>query len=412
MNILHVAAHLGGGVGKAHAALAESRAEAGEPERHIFALIEAPRDLTYVDRIVAAGDEVRVATPEQIRELVAAADVVQVEWWNHPRLYDLLARTPLPAMRLVLWTHISGLAPPFLPALLPSRADRTFFTSPCSFAAPNLQAAVAARPDAFAVANSGFGFAPAAARGGTGPVRCGYLGTLDFIKMHPGVFDVIDAVPGDLRVSFFGQLDPVGEVAARAAAMRHPERVRFEGYASDPQRVLGALDLFLYLLAPGHYGTAENALVEAMSVGAAPLVWANPAETHIVRDGETGFVVDDLSVCAGRLAWALDHPREVGQVGARAADAMARSHTPAATLATFRTAYAAVAARPREPRDFAGALGADARAWFLSTLDPGGGEPPPGARLLAGSSSKGSLGHFRDCFPDDPGLAALAALAR
>lgn len=418
MNILHIAAHLGGGVGKAHAALAETAA-AGRGRvrrtRHTYALLEAPRDTAYAERIAMAGGRIVVTPgPGQLAELIETADIVQVEWWNHPRLYALLATLPLPAMRLALWVHISGLAPPLLPTGLVALADQTLFTSACSLAAPNLQPLIAERPEAFEVANSGYGF-PAPDRNAcpTGQLKYGYLGTLDFIKMHPGVFDVIDAVESDIRVSFFGHLDPTGEVAARAAAMKHPGRVRFEGYAADPQAVLGKLDVFLYLLAPGHYGTAENALVEAMSVGAAPIVWNNPAETGIVRDGRNGLVVDDLATCAALIDWTRRNPRRVAKLGAKGMYDMAQTRTPAVALRTFARTYAALAGQPRRNRDFAAALGRDSRTWFLSTLRAEDGARAQDTRtgdcrLFSDMASKGSLGHFRTCFPDDASLSGFS----
>ncbi len=98
MKILHVAAHLGGGVGKAHAALAEARRETGSQERHRFLLLEHPQDSRFAERIAAAGCEVVVSPPpDETARLVAEADILQIEWWGHPRLYEVLARTALPA---------------------------------------------------------------------------------------------------------------------------------------------------------------------------------------------------------------------------------------------------------------------------------------------------------------------------
>ena len=48
MNILHVTAHLGGGVGKAHAALS---AAMPFPARQSYLLLEEPRDRRYVEEI-------------------------------------------------------------------------------------------------------------------------------------------------------------------------------------------------------------------------------------------------------------------------------------------------------------------------------------------------------------------------
>ncbi|MFG1425615.1 glycosyltransferase [Roseixanthobacter glucoisosaccharinicivorans] len=415
MNILHIAPHLGGGVGKAHAALAEAALArvdgAGRgAARHWFALLERPRDTHFVERVRAAGCPVIIAPdPRELAGLVAGADIVQVEWWNHPRLYALLATNALPAMRLAAWVHISGLAPPLIPAGLATCADKVLFTSPCSLKAANLAAALSARPQAFGVVNSGFGFdAPPRPRHPAPTVRMGYLGTLDFIKLHPGFFDMVDAVTHDIRVSLWGTLDPTGEVAARAAAMRHPERVRFEGYASDPRAVLGAIDLFLYPLNPQHYGTGENALVEAMSAGAVPLVWDNPAEAAIVTHDRNGFIANSIEAGAALIERAAGNPERLLRMGAVGARDVARTHAPATSLNQFARHYTDLMEKPPRQRDFAGAFGTDGRAWFLSTLrartDAAGGEDAAASRFFCGRAEKGSLGHFRSCLPDDASL--------
>jgi hypothetical protein len=97
MRILHVTPHLGGGVGKVHAALG---AVLPEIVQQTFVLLEAPRERRYIDMIEANGARVLVA--DNLADVAAMAresDIVQFEFWNHPRMFECLARAEFPAMR-------------------------------------------------------------------------------------------------------------------------------------------------------------------------------------------------------------------------------------------------------------------------------------------------------------------------
>jgi len=59
---------------------------------------------------------------------------------------------------------------------------------------------------------------------------------VDFVKMHPGFFDAVDRLVGDVRVSVWGNADDT--VTVRARAMLHPERIVFCGETKDPQAAL------------------------------------------------------------------------------------------------------------------------------------------------------------------------------
>ena len=75
-----------------------------------FCCLSNPAIRRFADAIAAAG--VRVVTArrlDDVADLADAADIVQFEFWNHPRLYECLAEPPFPAMRSVFWSHISGL---------------------------------------------------------------------------------------------------------------------------------------------------------------------------------------------------------------------------------------------------------------------------------------------------------------
>ena len=131
MKVLHITPHLGGGVGKAHAAL--RGAMPGEVDQ-TYVLLEAPRDTRYADLIAEQGGRIVIADNlDQVAALAGAADIVQFEFWNHPRLFECLARCDFPAMRSVFWSHISGLFQPLIP-LEAHRRERSFCIHDASLA--------------------------------------------------------------------------------------------------------------------------------------------------------------------------------------------------------------------------------------------------------------------------------------
>ena len=410
ISILHITPHLGGGVGKAHAALS---AALPKDVAQTFLLLEEPRDRRYADLIAAAGADVVVARDlGEVGAAARAADIVQFEFWNHPRLFECFARAEFPTMRTVFWSHVSGLFRPVIQPALIEAAGRFVFTTEASLDIPSIAKLAALARSRISVINSGFGFADVperAPREGATP-RIAYLGTVDFVKMHAGFFEAIDRLEGDdIRVSVWGDADPEGAVAARAHAMNHPERVQFGGQTTAPVAALSAADIFFYPLARDHYGTAENALVEAMSLGLVPVVLDNPAEAAIVMDGETGFVARSIEECTAILQKLLSSPELCERISRNAACYVARHKTPARSATAFATLWQALSREPKTVYDFHRIVGDDPANWFLAT------QCLPGERwhsepTCADAPSKGTLAHFARTFPRDASLSRLAEL--
>lgn len=412
MKVLHITPHLGGGVGKAHAAIQGATDPA---VGRAYYLLEEPRDRRYADLVEQAGGRLHHAGQGvSLAELIEDADIVQIEWWNHPRLYHLLATSALPPMRSLFWAHVSGLFAPFIPTGLIAAAGRFVFTSPCSLQSPDIADLPEEVRACLGVVGSGFGFedgrtAEEMPASGTS-AAVAYLGTVDFVKMHPAFFDIIDAVDNaNIRVSVWGGFDVQGEPARRARAMRHTERVRLEGQTADPRAALQAAGIFFYPLREDHYGTAENALIEAMSLGLVPVVLANPAEKAIVTDGVNGVVAADPADMAARLGRLLAEPEERARLSAAARATARDRYQPRRSAGLLDEHYRALMGEPKMRIDFAGVLGSKPVDWFLSTQqrDRASGE----GRMFSsgGGLSKGSIDHFLATFPDDPGLLALAA---
>jgi glycosyltransferase involved in cell wall biosynthesis len=244
---------------------------------------------------------------------------------------------------------------------------------------------------------------------GNAPVNARYpitsLGTVDFVKMHPGFFDAIDALEADVEVAIWGTHDPAGEVAAKARAMRHPHRIRFMGQTADPRAALLQSRIFFYPLQPDHYGTAENALIESMSLGLVPVVLANPAECAIIEHGVTGFIAGSIAECSKILDQLLKSPDEISRVGANAARVTGEKYTPEKSAAAFAALWQDLLKEPKHRHDFASVTGPTPLDWYLAT------QFRPGEKIVLNDASdkqsKGTLTHFRAAFPADPCWAQL-----
>jgi len=413
VKLLHIAPHLGGGVGKAHAAIAAALPDEIE---QTFLLLEAPRDGRHVAALAAAGARIMVADGlERVVRLAREADIVQFEFWNHPRLFECLARCDFPAMRSVFWSHVSGLARPLIPPGLMAEASRFVFTTEASLALAAVAAMGRETRGKITAINSGFGFTdmprrrPVPGR----PPSIAYLGTVDFVKLHPWFFDVIDGLVGsDIRADVWGRVDPWGPVAARAQAMRHPERVALRGETADPAAALAGADIFFYPLQPDHYGTAENALVEAMSLGLTPIVLDNPAERCIVRDSETGFVAHSSDECISLLQMLLLLPELRNRISGNAARMVSENRAPALSARNFMILWLGLMAEPARHCDFRAAIGESPADWFLATqCTPGATWRVPGRQVPEGAA-KGTLTHFENVFAGDESLARLRRQGR
>ncbi len=415
--ILHVTPHLGGGVGRVLSQIAVHRLREHNDYRDMFLCLEAMNDTRHADLIRDAGGDVSVTPDEAITEkLLAEADIVQIEWWHHPCTLEWMAQRTALRSRLIIWSHISGLHfPAPSPALL-SLPDAFLFTNPCSLAL------VADRPEDGAVrydaawSSGGFDGIPTRRRGFEGvPLAHGYLGSLNFSKIHPdlGAFLAAITVP-DFRLDVFGDVAENPALQDRMAECGVLHACRFHGFAQNPGAALADIDVFVYLLNPTHYGTAENALLEAMASGAVPVVLDNPCEQNIVENGKTGIVVSSILEFAEAIEYLNSNRTAAETMSRRAAETVRDRFQIANTVAKLDEVYNAVLAGPARERNLSQAIGTTPWQWCLS----GAGRyrtdlenlavGTPDAVPFLYERSKGSPIHFSRAFQGDPDLAKLA----
>lgn len=305
--ILHISTHLGRGVGSV--------------VLNYFKKVSTNKNFSHKliclgyldDRALESLQESKIPYREKMSSDHAAvleemkdSDIVLIHWWNHPLLSDFLIREKLPPSRVVIWSHIVGSPAPnnFTDKIL-RYPDLFVFTTPISYGTEE----VARLPDGYKERLSHIW-----STGTADTIKevhlkkhegfiVGYIGTVDFAKMHPDFLEMSDKakIPG---VKFVVVGSPNEKQIEDEAKRRNiGNKFLFTGFIPEDKKwdYLSSFDVFGYPLVPNHYGTCDQALQEAMMLGVVPVVWSNPMESYMVKDGVTGIVVRSKEEYAAAL---------------------------------------------------------------------------------------------------------------
>ena len=165
---------------------------------------------------------------------------------------------------------------------------------------------------------------------------------------------------------------------------------------------LAGIDVLLYLLNPKHYGTAENALLEAMSKGVIPVVLPNLAESEIVRHRENGLVIENPYELKKELTWLANNHEEQMRISQNAQNFVIKNYSSEVIEQKFTDVYKEIISIEKAQVDFRSAFGYKPYEFFTSFIQEKksplienvmslvNAQNP----YLARSSSKGSIKHF------------------
>ena len=416
IRVLHLAAHVGGGVGKALSGLAVESAAVCPEICHSFIFFEPQEKPQSLELIIGCGCEVFISpSAAHLNRLIEKADIVQLEFWNHPLTLQALCRQDLPPMRLLVWCHTSGLYNPVIPTALFSAAERFLFTSPCSYESErviNLPTDLRARLG-FVSSSGGFNGLPLPAES-PGDLAMGYFGSLNFAKLHPRFVEYLAAVdkPG-LKVRLIGDLTNKDILERQSALVGRESIFEFRNYCTDIATELKAINVLAYLLNPEHYGTTENALLEAMAVGIVPIVLDNPAERQIIEDQRTGLIVNTPREFAEAVNWLFQNPLERHKIGRQAAETVRSKFAVSKMVSSLNGHYEQLLLLNKRDIDFTSIFGTEPAEWFLScqgnqTYFSSIGTPKPDSESFSIHAlleeAKGTVFHFQRYFPDNQRL--------
>lgn len=434
MNILHVAAHLGGGAGKAISGIA-LQGQRQFADTHRVMLLQSPEKSGYVQACLDGGVDVMLWDGGY--DQLTWADVIVVSWWNHPTMARFLRQLPPCAAGLVLWCHVNGCHYPYLPSSLAQAFDGILFTSPYSLRCPSWTAAERENIASRAMVVYGMGnfepkSMPAKSWKSVSPELCiGYVGTLNYGKIHPAFVEFCKAayarVPS-VRFVLAGDRDARLEADIQSAGLW--ERFSFPGFVSDVPALMCTFDVFGYLLNPEHYGTTENALLESMACGVPAIVLRQNVEQYIVPRNDS-FLVSSPEEYGERIEFLRKNPLTLKEMGRQAREHVLEQYNSSENAACFQKMCLQTAQARSGLHNFS-AVGDTPWQWFcfclgsvererfqraLAAVRQGGERGRKEALYLLRhcppilrERRKSSLRHFAEVYPEDETLRLFADL--
>lgn len=296
-NILHLTVHLGGGVG--HVVLNYlDKVKYNSKYTHKIASLDyinssAKNRLNDIDIIYKDNLSKEY---EVLISMISCTDIILIHWWNHPLMYEFLVKYSLPECRVIMWSHISGFYAPanFVKPLF-DYSDRFIFTTPVSYDVDLIKELPGNHKNKLGSVWS---------TGGLEHVKTikskehrnfnvGYLGTVDYSKMHKDFLNMSDSIDIDDIMFIVCGGDDEKNIKKYSKLKGIEDKFDFLGKVTDIGKYLAIFDVFGYPLSPYHYGTCDQVLAEAMACGVVPVVFDNPMEKYMVKNGKTGIVVKD-----------------------------------------------------------------------------------------------------------------------
>jgi hypothetical protein len=187
------------------------------------------------------------------------------------------------------------------------------------------------------------------------------------------------------------------------------QKIHLIGFVDNVNEWLMSFDIFGYPLNPYHFGTTENSILEAMSVGVPIILFNQATEKYILTDNEDGILADgieDYVVSVVRLA---NNERLRRQLGENAAINLCRKFSFEKNLQKFQNEVEKMGKQKPTEKSFHDVLGPSPYNWFCSAMNE------KDRRVLTMrkydemepiflEESKSSILHFARSFPEDEKL--------
>ena len=319
--ITHVIQELSrGGGARATMYLAHYHQKLTGAKHQIVSLLPADPNAVQIARDL--GIEVKVTSDTAtLHTILEVSDIVQVSWWNAVDIYQFL-KMRLPACRLLGWFHVGGqAAPQVITNKLADFFDLSLACSPFTRGHPSLVSAAAEDPKRVGMVYGATDFSrigSIAKIPHTG-FNIGYIGTVDFIKMHPAYVRMSAAANiSDAQFMLCGSGEGIPAIIHQAKQLQSERKFRYLGYVEDMPALLSVLDAYGYPLREDTYAASEMNLQEIMYAGIPAVVFPYGGIKDLIIDGVTGLIASTEREYSQALEFLYHHPEQRARIGEKA----------------------------------------------------------------------------------------------
>lgn len=368
--VLHITAHMGGGVGKILSSLATYKEN---KYKHKIVLLEKPQKNNFYDICIQHNIDICICEDvERIFELMDEADIVQIEWWHHPKMAELLSKFNGEICRLIVWSHVSGCNYPFLPFEFVKRVP-FMFTS--KYSVENSmwtdEQREYAENNCNIVNSAGIIKTEKSEKKKNEFFNIGYVGTLNYSKLNPNFVEFCKAINiPNAHFIIVGDKTNEYDIREKARNVGIEEKIEFVGYTDNVEAQLSRFDVFGYILNPFHFGTTENALLESMEAGICPICLNQNTEKHIIQNGKTGILVNSIKEYGEAVRYLYNNVNEREILGYNARNYIKDNFSISQTVLKIEHVYDDLMKTEKKEYYFSNIFGQEPYEWFLSCLYP------------------------------------------
>ncbi|WP_271629573.1 glycosyltransferase family 4 protein [Caldicellulosiruptor sp. DIB 104C] len=425
LKICHVTPHMGGGVGRVISGLVNLT---DYKIQHKIIVLEQPQKWNFINSAIEAGAKISIfPDSSEIGNLLSESDIVVIHWWHHPKTSKFLYNLPEIPLRIIIWTHINNLTVPALNPNFLLEATRVIFSTEASYEAKifeGIPTDILKRKTGVVYGCPGLEDFVNVKRKGHEGFNVGYIGLIDFSKLHPDFVEFCSAIKLDkAKFILVGDAPAKEYIEKRAEEKGLKDKFVFTGYVDDVKPMLSEIDVLGCPLMPYHTCTTENSIIEAMAAGIPPVLLNQLTERYIVKDGETGILVNSIEEYGQAIRYLFDNPDKRKEMGERAREYVLKKYTFRGFVESFFNNCELAMNEPKKFVNFRKHLGKTPAEWFMSCLgkdyeafkisyEAGINNQTEEIKRLIKSTSpllkqknKSSVFHYKREFPNDDYLA-------
>jgi glycosyltransferase involved in cell wall biosynthesis len=295
--ILHITPHVGGGLGSVLLSTLKSSIRNNSNFSHEFIITDSkPLSYKAIKSFYKYRKNIHIKKSDLfIKKKIIAADIVQLEFWNHPQIYEFLTNFKFPRSRLIICSHISGFArPQIITENIVNFSDIFLSVSETAKSHPlfkgknNILNLKKLKFVKFAI---DFDRLKDVRKKSHKGFNVTYIGTLDYHKLHRDYLKMSNAINvPKIKFLICGGGDDKIKIEEESKKYSS-NKFKFIGFVKNIKKILEITDIFGYPLNKYHYGTGEQVILEAMYSKIPVVAFSNYAEKIIIKNKENGLLV-------------------------------------------------------------------------------------------------------------------------